>query len=182
MVVGLGNPARKYEKTRHNAGFMVIDKFSSVSGIELCQRKHFSVFGKGKVDSEMVFLVKPLTYVNLSGKAINSFMRYYSFDLQDLLVIYDDMNLSLGKIRIRSEGSAGGHKGVESIILALGSKKFPRIRIGIGRGDMGSDTEFVLGEFSPHEEPVIEEAIERGVTAIQIIIREGLSTAMSMFN
>lgn len=182
LIVGMGNPNKKYEKTRHNVGFRVIDKSSCVWGIELCHRKHFSVFGKGKVDSKLVFLVKPLTYVNLSGRAVKSFMRYYSFDLRDLLVIYDDMDLSLGRIRIRPEGGSGGHKGVESIILSLGSGKFPRVRIGIGRGNMGSDTEFVLGKFSPHEEPVIEDAIDKCVGAVEIIAREGLSTAMSMFN
>jgi PTH1 family peptidyl-tRNA hydrolase len=182
VVVGLGNPAKKYEKTRHNAGFMVIDRFSRVSEIKLHNGKHLSLFGTGEIGSERVLLVKPLTYVNRSGRAIRSFMHYYSFDPQDLLVIYDDMDLNLGKIRIRSEGSAGGHKGVESIILAIGSRDFSRIRIGIGKGDTGPDTDFVLGKFSKDEEPVIERAIERSVAAIEIIIREGLSAAMNMFN
>ncbi len=182
LIVGVGNPAKKYEKTRHNVGFRVIDRFSCVCGIELSHRKHFSLFGKGKVDSEMVFLVKPLTYVNLSGRAVKSFVRYYSFDLQDLLLIYDDMDLNLGKIRIRPEGGAGGHKGVESMIVSLGSRKFPRIRVGVGSEHTGSDVDFVLGNFYAHEQPVIEDAIERSVEAIGIIIREGLGAAMNRFN
>ena len=182
LVVGLGNPGKKYEKTRHNVGFMVIDRFSSVSGIEVSRKKHFSVFGKGKVDSETIFPAKPLTYVNVSGKAVSSFVRYYSFDLRDLIVIYDDMDLPPGKIRVRSEGGAGGHKGIESIILSLGSREFSRIRVGIGRAENRSDTEFVLGKFSPDEKPLIEDAISRSVEAVEVIIREGLEAAMNMFN
>ena len=182
FIVGLGNPGKKYDGTRHNVGFRVIDGFSSVSGVELCHEKHLSVFGKGKIDSERFLIVKPLMYMNRTGKAISSFIRYYSFEPQDLLVVYDDMNLNLGRIRIRAEGSAGGHKGVESIIWSLRSEKFPRIRVGIGRADTSSDTEFVLGKFRPSEEPAIEKAIGTCVSAIEIVIRQGLDTAMNMFN
>ena len=184
LVVGLGNPTAKYEKTRHNVGFRVIDRFSGFSGIELDCRKHFSVFGKGKVAGERVILAKPLTYVNLSGKAVGSFMHYYRVAVGDLLLVYDDMDLQPGRIRIRPYGSSGGHNGVESVITALGSDRFPRIRVGIGRRESagGTDADFVLRSFSRDERPVIEEAIDKGARAVETVIREGLSAAMDKFN
>ena len=182
LVVGLGNPERKYKDTRHNAGFRVVDMFSRVSGIELRRSKHFSLFGKGKIGRESVILAKPLTYVNLTGTAVKSFVRYYEISLRDLLIVYDDMDLSIGKIRIRPDGGSGGHRGVQSIISHLGSEKFPRIRIGIGRKEDKRGSEFVLGKFSAEEKPVIEEAAAEVVKAIEVILREGLTLAMNRFN
>ena len=184
LVVGLGNPSPEYEKTRHNAGFRVIDGFSDYCGIRLSQRKHFSVFGKGKLGKEKIIIAKPLTYVNLSGRAVKSFMSYYRLDLQDLLLVYDDMDLETGRIRIRSGGSSGGHKGVESIMTHVGSEKFTRLRIGIGKEKMGAMTgrEFVLRKFSRAEEPVIQKAVERSVSAIETIIISGITCAMNKFN
>lgn len=184
LVVGLGNPAPKYEKTRHNAGFRVIDGFSDYCGIKLSQRKHFSVFGKGEFGKEKFIIAKPLTYVNLSGRAVKSFVSYYRIDLQDLLLVYDDMDLLIGRIRIRSGGGSGGHNGVESIIMHLGSEKFTRLRIGIGKEKTGAVTgkEFVLRKFSRVEEPVIQEAVERSVSAIETVIISGVTCAMNKFN
>jgi PTH1 family peptidyl-tRNA hydrolase len=184
LVVGLGNPEAKYQKTRHNVGFRVIDRFSGFSGIELQSRKHFSIFGKGEIAGERVILAKPLTYVNLSGKAVGSFMHYYRVSLDDLLLVYDDMDLAPGKIRLRPCGSSGGHNGVESVITALGSDRFPRVRIGIGRKELAgmTDADFVLRNFPRDEKPVIEEAIDRGARAVEAIIREGISAAMDKFN
>jgi PTH1 family peptidyl-tRNA hydrolase len=185
----LGNPTAKYEKTRHNVGFRVIDRFSGFSGIELRSRKHFSMFGKGEIAGERVILAKPLTYVNLSGKAVGSFMHYYRVAVDDLLLIYDDMDLKPGRIRIRPYGGSGGHNGVESVITVLGSDRFPRIRIGIGRRESagGTDADFVLrnfprGNFPRDEQSVIEEAIDKGARAVEAVIREGLSAAMDKFN
>jgi PTH1 family peptidyl-tRNA hydrolase len=168
LVVGLGNPTAKYEKTRHNVGFRVIDRFSGFSGIELDCRKHFSVFGKGKVAGERVILAKPLTYVNLSGKAVGSFIHYYRVAVDDLLLIYDDMDLKPGRIRIRPYGSSGGHNGVESVITSLGSDRFPRIRIGIGRRELarGTDADFVLKNFSRDERPVL---LTRRINRVHLI-------------
>ena len=182
LVVGLGNPERKYKGTRHNVGFRVVDGFSRMSGIELSRSKHFSLFGKGKIGREKVILAKPLTYVNLTGEAVKSFVRYYEIALRDLLIGYDDMDLSIGKIRIRPDGSSGGHRGVQSIIFHLGSEKLPRIRIGIGRKEDRRGKEFVLGKFSAEEKPVIEEAVAEVVKAIEVVVGEGLTAAMNRFN
>ena len=184
LVVGLGNPAPEYEKTRHNAGFRVLDGFSDYCGIRLRQRKHFSIFGKGEFGNQRLIIAKPLTYVNLSGRAVKSFVNYYRIELRDMLLVYDDMDLEIGRIRIRSGGSSGGHKGIESVILHVGSEKFPRLRVGIGKEKTGAMTgrEFVLRKFSRVEEPVIQKAVERSISAIETVIISGLACAMNRFN
>jgi len=183
LVVGLGNPSAEYESTRHNVGFRVVDEVSSVSGIKVTRKKHGSVFGRGRFCGEDIILAKPLTYVNLSGKAVKSLARYYRLNLEDMLVVYDDMDLPLGRIRLRDGGSSAGHRGMDSIIEELGDSRFPRLRIGISKMEGGKrGKEFVLGRFSGEEEEVIGGVVKLAVQAVRTVVSEGLAAAMNRFN
>ncbi len=183
VVVGLGNPGRKFKDTRHNVGFKVIDELSSLSHIVLKSRAHTCLFGRGNIDGEKVILAKPLTYINRSGEPIKSLMRYYRIPFPDLLVIYDDADLELGRIRIRLKGTSGGHRGMRSIISCLGSQDFPRMRIGIrGKGRNPELSDYVLRKFDRDEKAVIAEVVTRAAEAVKLIIREGITKAMNEYN
>jgi len=183
LIVGLGNPGREYEKTRHNIGFEVIDALSSQLSISLNESKFKSIFGKGLINGEKVILMKPLTYMNLSGEAIRPLMDYYNLSIEDLLVIYDDLDLPVGKIRLRQRGSAGGHNGIKSTIAHLGSETFNRIRIGIDRPQHGiSVPHYVLGKFSKEEWMVMEEVIKKCTEACQLWIGKPFLEVMNVFN
>ncbi len=183
LIAGIGNPSAEYEFTRHNAGFMALDQISSDSGIGISGRKHKSLFGRGCYCGEDVLLVKPLTFVNLSGAAIRSFIKYYPILPEDILVIHDDMDISLGRIKIKSGGGAAGHKGVESVIADLGTDKFPRIRICIDSGaGRRRGAGFVLGRFRACERKVLNEVLGLCVEAAREIIQKGLQPAMNRFN
>ncbi len=183
LIAGIGNPSPEYALTRHNAGFMAVDRLSSVSGIGLSGKKHRSSYGRGLFAGEDVLLVKPLTYVNLSGSAVKSFLKYYPLEAEDVLVIHDDMDIPLGRLRIKAGGSSAGHGGVESIIKEIGTDRFPRIRIGIGSSDRrGRGVNFVLGRFSPEEKKILEDVLSSCVGAVEEILARGLQSGMNKFN
>ena len=184
LIVGLGNPTPKYEQTRHNVGFDVIDILCHEIGVKPDFREEYhSLILNGQLESQEIILAKPQTFMNSSGTAVSAIVSNYNIPLEDMIVIYDDLNLELGLIRIRRGGSAGGHKGVKSIIESLGSEAFPRIRIGIGQPPQGTEAiDFVLSRFSPEEREVIDEAEKLAIEAIKVIIFEGIENAMNKFN
>lgn len=183
LIVGLGNPGKQYEKTRHNIGFEVIDKLSERLSIPLDQAKFKGLYGIGHSHGEKVLLLKPLTYMNLSGESIRSIMDYYDIDLEDLIVIYDDMDLPVGKIRLRQKGSAGGHNGVKSTIAHIGSQQFNRIRVGINRPTNGqSITDYVLGKFTKEEMAMIDEVILKCSQACESYLEQPFLQVMNDYN
>ena len=181
LIVGLGNPGKKYENTRHNMGFMTIDLLSDISQIDVDKEVFHGLLGKGKIYKEDVILFKPTTYMNLSGSAINEVLHYFKIDLEDLLVICDDMALAPGKIRLRLKGSSGGQKGLQNTIDILGDDNFKRIRIGIGEPEFDS-IDYVLGKPTEDERPLILGAIENAVGAIKMWLQQGFDKAMSEYN
>lgn len=183
VIVGLGNPGRRYSKTRHNLGFMVIDKLVSIYRIELNRKGFDAIWGKGYIEGEKVILVKPQTFMNLSGNAVKIILNGHKAEFSDLLVIYDDMDLELGKIRVRPRGSPGGHKGIRSIINTIGTDQFSRIRIGIGRQENREEAEtYVLSPFKKSEAPAANKAILRATEAVVTIIKDGVTAAMNKYN
>lgn len=181
VIVGLGNPGRKYSDTRHNIGFRVLEEIARRSSIEKEESRFDAIIGHIRIGGEKVFLVKPLTYMNLSGKAVQPLMRWFKLDLSDLIVIYDDMDLPPGTLRLRAQGGSGGHKGMASIIERLGSQEFARIRIGIGRPD-NEAIDWVLGKFSPAEQKLMEEVIGQAAAAVECWVKQGIERAMNEYN
>lgn len=183
IIVGLGNPEKKYDGTRHNIGFAVIDKMADEYNISMDTKKHKGVCGKGVIGGEKVVLVKPQTYMNLSGECVRQVVDYYKVTAEDVIVIFDDISLNVGKLRIRPKGSAGGHNGIKSIIAHLGGETFPRIKFGVGDKPKGYDlADYVLGHFAKSEMPAIEEGIDRAIKACECMITEGVDSAMNKFN
>ena len=183
LLVGLGNPGSEYSRNRHNMGFLCLNHFAKSHKLAFSQRQSKARVAKGEVGGEPVILVKPTTYMNASGVAVTSLVRQWKIPQSDILIIHDDMDLPLGKIRLKPKGSAAGHHGIESIIASLGSQDFPRLRVGIGRpGDTGGTIDYVLGDFLPSERDLVEEVIARVSKAIDCFIAEGLEKAMSKFN
>lgn len=181
IVVGLGNPGRKYSQTRHNLGFMAVEELANRYKIEKEESKYDAIIGHIRIDNHKVLLVKPLTFMNLSGRTVQPLVRFYKLDLQDLLVVYDDMDLELGKLRIRKSGGTGGHKGLVSITNTLGSPDFPRIRGGIGR-PINDTIDWVLGKFTPEEKPYLDEMIIRAADAVECWVKYGIDKAMNEYN
>lgn len=183
MIVGLGNPGKQYEMTRHNAGFLVIDELSARMGIPLDKSKFNGIYGMGFSGGEKVLLVKPLTYMNLSGECIRPLMDFYDLQDEDLVVIYDDLDLPAGKIRLRTKGSAGGHNGIKSTILHLGTQVFNRIRIGIDRPPAGMKVpDYVLGRFTSDEQQPIQDAISLSADACEAWLKQPFLQVMNEFN
>ncbi len=183
VIVGLGNPGKKYEKTRHNMGFLAIDKLAEKHDIKVNKLKHKALTGDGFIFGQKALLVKPQTYMNLSGESVREIVSYYDIDLEDLIVIYDDFDLEIGTIRIRKKGSAGSHNGMKSIIGQIQSKDFPRIRIGIGKSGGGAEwKDFVLGKTSKQDEKLIEDAVDRAADAVGSILEKGIDKAMNEYN
>jgi PTH1 family peptidyl-tRNA hydrolase len=183
IIVGLGNPGKKYERTRHNAGFLVVDALARSLRFDLSQEKYHALVGKGRIGKEDVLLAKPQTYMNESGRSVGSIMRYTSAAAPDLIVVHDDLDLPLGAVRVKSGGGHGGHNGLRSIIDHLGAPDFIRVRVGIGRPSPGRDAaDYVLSPFSPEERAVAEEAFGRAADAIEAILADGLTKAMNAFN
>ena len=191
LIVGLGNPGKAYAHNRHNIGFRCINHLATLHSIPVKQRQCQSQIGFGKIAGVELLLAKPKTFVNLSGEAVSRLMRRYDIAVDDLLVICDDLDLPPSKLRLRHGGSAGGHKGIESIISALGSQDFPRIKVGIGRpvredgtaiADEDGIISYVLGDFTPQEEKTIKPAIASVAEAIECILTEGITAAMNQFN
>lgn len=184
IIVGLGNPERKYDGTRHNIGFSAITVIADKYNISMDIKKHKAVCGKGYIEGKKVILAMPQTYMNLSGESVRELVDYYKIDPEsELIVIYDDINLAPGRLRIREKGSAGGHNGIKNIISHLGTQVFPRIRIGVGEKPKGWDlADYVLGRFAKDEEPVIREALDNAAEACGIIVDDEIRTAMNKFN
>ena len=183
IIAGLGNPGREYEGTRHNVGFMALDQLADRLGIEIGEKAHRALIGKGRIEGNRVLLVKPQTYMNRSGESLRQVLDYYKEEPSSLIVIYDDISLDPGAIRIRGKGSAGGHNGVKSIIAHLGTQEFARIRIGVGAKPPRMDlADYVLGHFSGDDMRRIEEACRDGAAAAAVMITEGIETAMNRFN
>ncbi|MCR4426475.1 MAG: aminoacyl-tRNA hydrolase [Firmicutes bacterium] len=183
LVFGLGNPGSAYECSRHNIGFMVVDRLARESRVAFRRTAFRAVAAKSRVGAEDVVLIKPQTYMNLSGIAASAACRWFGVDHNSLLVVYDDMDLDPGRIRIRAGGSAGGHNGMKSIIAHMGTEDIRRVRIGIGRPAATSDpVEHVLGTFDRAELPIMSEAIVLGAQAVRCIIEEGIEVAQTRFN
>ena len=189
LIVGLGNPGKTYARNRHNIGFECLNHFARLHSVRFDRRQCQARVGIGKVRGEKLLLAKPGTFVNLSGQSVAGLVHKYAIPLSDLLVIYDDLDLPLGKIRLRQSGSSGGHKGMNSIISALGRKDFPRIRVGIGRRQVEEQSisedaivSYVLSDFSPQEEATIKPVIAKVAEAIDCFLTQGIEAAMSKFN
>ncbi len=183
LIVGLGNPGSEYEKTRHNVGWHVLDAFARKFRIDIARHEKNALTGTGRVAGGAVMLAKPLTYMNLSGDAVRLLVNaYVEAPHEDLMIVYDDIDLPLAKLRIRPNGSAGTHNGMRSIVEALGSERFPRLRVGIGAQGDGQLRDYVLDEFDAAEQPVVDRAIERAVDALVLFCRGDLKRAMNEFN
>lgn len=183
IIVGLGNPTREYEGTRHNVGFSVIYNISDKYNINVDTKKHKALIGKGIIEGEKVILAMPQTYMNLSGESVRELVDYYKCDPEDIIVIYDDISLDVGKLRIRAKGSAGGHNGIKNIIAHLGTQEFPRIKVGVGEKPLRMDlADYVLGHFSKEEQPIIREGADKACDAVALMIKEDIATAMNKFN
>jgi len=183
LIVGLGNPGREYEDTRHNAGFEVVSLLAERWELEFTAGKGDYLVARGQFGDISVILAKPTTFMNQSGFAVQGMTSFFKIEVEQLLVIVDDVNILLGRIRFRSEGSGGGQKGLENIIYQLGREDFTRLRIGVGTEDMPEDlTGYVLGNFRKEEIPVIEEMIVTSADAVEVFLKEGIEEAMNRFN
>ena len=184
LLIGLGNPGRDYPATKHNVGFMLADRLAEGHGIKF-GKSGSALIAKGVVFGAQAILIKPQTYMNLSGQAAAEFVSFYKIDAGSALVFYDDCDMPLGKIRLRKDGGSGGHKGVESIIRALGSRGFPRLRLGIGRPVSPNTTEledYVLTPFTKEEALAVDEMLGMAVDAVKTFVTDGIDAAMNGFN
>ena len=184
IIAGLGNPDEKYQGTRHNVGFDVVDRLAEKYQIAVDTKKHRALIGKGVIEGQKVLLVKPQTYMNLSGESIRSIVEYYKIDPEEeLLVIYDDISLEVGQLRIRRKGSAGGHNGIKNIIAQLGTQNFLRVKVGVGEKPAGWDlADYVLGHFSKEEQVLMEEAFLRAADAASALLTEDVERVMNQYN
>ncbi|MEA5532483.1 aminoacyl-tRNA hydrolase [Crocosphaera sp. XPORK-15E] len=185
LIVGLGNPEAKYDKTRHNIGFEVVDKLADAWQLSWKENRRFQgMIAEGNSrNNQKVYLLKPLTYMNRSGQSVRAVTDWYKLNSADVLTIYDDMDLPIGRMRMRLSGSAGGHNGMKSIIAHLGNQNFPRLRIGIGKSNHTDQTiSHVLGRFSPDEKVIIDKIFPLVVDAVEMSLKQGVEKAMSLFN
>lgn len=184
LIVGLGNPGKDYEKTRHNVGFDAVDLLIDEYRIPQSGVKFKAMYGKGMIGSEKVLVAKPLTFMNLSGEAVRALVDYFKIDVkEELLVVYDDIDLEPGNIRVRAKGSAGGHNGMKNIIQHLGTQEFARVRIGVGAKPKGWDlADHVLSRFSKEDREKVDESIEKGCKAVRCFVEEGIDAAMNKYN
>lgn len=183
LIVGLGNPGEAYRLTRHNIGFMVVDRLAHRHRILVQKRRFGAVFGLGRVDGRSVILAKPMTFMNMSGAAVQNLAHFFNLDTQDLLVIHDDIDLVFGKIKIKQKGGDGGHNGLKSLIAAFDSGVFARVRIGIGRPDAKQEVKgYVLSRFDSRQETVLDEVISTAQDAVETIVLKGLTEGMNRFS
>ena len=182
LIVGLGNPGKEYAGTRHNCGFMVIDRLASKLNVDVDQNKFKGLYAKVKYHGEDIILLKPQTYMNLSGESVNAVMNFFKIDKEDVLVIYDDLDMPVGKLRLRKTGSAGGHNGIKNIIAHLNSQDFKRIRVGIDRHKYMNVADYVLSRFSKVESEAIEQGIENAANAVLDYLDNDFNHAMNYYN
>jgi len=184
IIVGLGNPGKQYENTRHNIGFDVIEKLAEEENVAVLEKKHKAIIGKGYVAGQKCILAKPQTFMNLSGESVRELIDYYKVDeTMQLIVISDDISLDVGQLRIRKKGSAGGHNGLKNIIAQLGHDSFIRIKMGVGEKPKGYDlADYVLGHFSVEERKLMDKAAQKAVEAIRMIITQDVDMAMNAYN
>jgi PTH1 family peptidyl-tRNA hydrolase len=183
IVAGLGNPGAAYRGTRHNVGFEVVDLVAARHGVAFETAPAEALVGRWRREGDGVLLVKPTTFVNLSGEAVGALVRYFRVELADVLIVCDDVNLELGRLRVRTSGSEGGHNGLRSVAQHLGTTEYARLRVGVGRGDVRRDlADHVLAGFEPEEQPGIAEAIARAADAVELWVTDGASRVMNAFN
>ncbi|MGM0501102.1 MAG: aminoacyl-tRNA hydrolase [Bacillota bacterium] len=182
LVVGLGNPGSKYKDTRHNAGFMVVDRLADKYNFRLSKEEKKALVAKERIKGEKIILAKPQTFMNNSGQAVQQLANYYKIEPKDVVVVYDDLDLDAGQLKIKPKGGHGGHNGVKSIINCLGAKNFSRVRIGIGRPEYRTVTDYVLSKFSREEKKEVEDALEKGAKAVELFIAGKLNQAMNKYN
>ena len=179
LIVGLGNPGREYEGTRHNIGFEVLDRWAEAEGVQFeLQKKWEGELTKGRA----ITALKPMTFMNLSGRSVASLARFYRWTPEQVLVVYDDISLPVGTLRFRANGGAGGHNGIKSLIASLGSKEFPRLKVGVGAAGSGSLVGHVLGKFAPNEREEVQNMLARAVLAVQLATLDGVAKAANQFN
>lgn len=181
LIVGLGNIGRQYEHTRHNVGFDIIDLISDRYNIPVNREKFKGMYGEGNISYEKVILLKPSTYMNLSGESVREVVNFYKIPNENIIVIYDDISLDIGRLRIRTQGSAGGHNGIKNIIANLGTDVFPRVKVGVGQ-PKDQLVSHVLGKFCVEDRKTIEETFKVSVDAVECVIKEGITEAMNKFN
>ena len=182
LIVGLGNPGARYAKSRHNIGFLIVERFARAHALDFARKRFNAQIAEGTLGEQRILLCKPQTFMNSSGEAAGKLFAFYKVAPHDLLVVYDDLDLPLGKMRIRSRGSSGGHHGMESIIAHIGTSDYPRLRVGIGRPDPDADIDHVLGNFDDDERTVMDETFARAVDAIDVWLSDGITVAMNRFN
>lgn len=183
IIAGLGNPTKEYDKTRHNIGFCVIDELAERNRIAVNGKKHKAFYGKGSMKGEKVVLLKPRTFMNLSGESILEAANFYKVPNENIIIIYDDINLDVGQIRIRAKGSAGGHNGIKSIISHLGTMEFPRVKVGVGDKPKGMDlADYVLGRFDKEDASAVLEGVRHAALAVEMLLESGMEQAMNQFN
>ena len=182
IIAGLGNPGKQYENTKHNVGFLTIDVLAEKLGIRVSKIKHKALTGEGFISGEKVILVKPQTYMNLSGESIREILSFYKADPERLIVIYDDIDLPMGSLRIRKKGSAGTHNGMKSIIYQIVSEDFPRVRIGIGGERKGDLADYVISGFRKEDRKTVEDSILRAADAVICTVEKGIDIAMGEYN
>ena len=181
LIVGLGNPGKKYEHTRHNMGFEVVDLFADLAKIDVDKESFKGLLGRGKVFDIDVMILKPQTFMNLSGESVSEVVNYFKIEKEDIIIVYDDMAILPGKIRLRASGSSGGHKGMQNIIEHLGTENIKRIKVGIGEPEYDA-IDYVLGKPNKEEKELIDEAINNAVEALKMILRKNFDVAMNQFN
>lgn len=183
LIVGLGNPSSKYAGTRHNIGFSVITQLADTYRIDMNVKEHKAICGKGYIAGEKVLLMEPQTFMNLSGEAVRAAMDFYKLTTDDLIIIFDDISLDVGQLRLRKKGSAGGHNGIKSIIAHAGSDEFKRIKVGVGNKPEGWDlADYVLGRFPVDELPMVRESVKLASEAVECMLTKGIDVAMNQYN
>lgn len=183
VIVGLGNPGKKYNVTRHNIGFEVVDEFARQNNIKMTKVKFKAVIGEGRIGTEKVIVAKPQTYMNLSGESVMRILEFYNLPIENLIVVYDDIDIDTGKLRIRKKGSGGSHNGMRNIIYLLKEDTFPRVRIGVGRPHPNQAlADYVLGRFSKDEQELLIPVVKDAVSAIETMVKEDVDLAMNRYN
>lgn len=183
IIAGLGNPGEKYDNTRHNAGFLTIDALASKYNIDVREKAHKALIGKGVIEGQKVILAKPQTYMNVSGESIRALVDYYKIAQEELIIIFDDISLEPGQLRIRKKGSAGGHNGIKNIIAQTGTQNFMRVKVGVGEKPKGWDlADHVLGRFDAADRERVEAAIGDAVAATELVLSGEIDAAMNEFN